>query len=96
MFARRFRLDKAGNLYADGLFCRPILLDPDILAEGKIWADAHIQDVRTSKANAIVGFERAWADGDQQEAYVLARQVHTLMLAQRLANVRRASITICD
>ena len=84
MVARRFRLDAYGNLHADRLFCRPFYCDPSLRVEARGWKSKKIVENREAKAGAMLAFESALARGDEGEAFKLARQVHVLMLAQRL------------
>lgn len=83
MYARRFRLDKHGNLYADRLFCRLLILDPAVEQEGMAWLDRRNTDARAAKASAIIQFEAALVADDQPLVQDLARRIHVLMLAQR-------------
>jgi hypothetical protein len=81
--ARRFRLDQAGNLHADGLFCRPMAFDVALRGDARAWVARKKVENRTAKATAMLGFETAVHHGDWTAAMTLAREVHVLMLAQR-------------
>lgn len=84
MFARRFRLDRNGNLHADRLFCRDVRGDTGLLPEARAWALRPIKEARQAKSSAVVGFEKALHAGDENGMESQARQVHVLMLSQRI------------
>lgn len=89
MYAKRFRLDKDGNLHADRLFCRHQAEDPGLLAEATAWAARHYNEARLAKSQAILGFEKALDEGNEEDMATHARAVHVLMLSQRIRNPPR-------